>query len=151
MCVPERGPLAILFKQWNYDNQIACKCKNAPKLQQNPRRFHSSRSFFSERGTIIQKFRPKLKSRQKQLKRAKVQTDTSKEDEISSTRTSQTAWFSPDDYEFVDKINQRITDVTGLSADMQASHSELMQIANYGRRPERVSGLSLAGETSLET
>lgn len=58
--------------------------------------------------------------------------DTSKEDEISNTRTSQTAWFSPDDYDWVDKINQRITDVTGLSADMQASHSELMQVANYG-------------------
>lgn len=66
------------------------------------------------------------------MKRAKVQTDTSKEDEVSNTRTSQTAWFSPDDYDWVDRINQRITDVTGLSADMQASHSELMQVANYG-------------------
>ena len=67
-----------------------------------------------------------------QLKRAKVQTETSREDEVSNTRTSQTAWFSPDQHEFVERINRRIGEATQLSADMQLSHSELMQVANYG-------------------
>lgn len=66
------------------------------------------------------------------LQRAKVQTDSNKTDEISSTRTSQTAWFSSDDHKIVDRINRRISAVTGLSTDMTDSHSELMQVANYG-------------------
>lgn len=54
------------------------------------------------------------------------------EEEVSDTRTSQTAWFSSDDFEIAGRINRRIEAVTGLSADMNKSHSELMQIANYG-------------------
>lgn len=66
------------------------------------------------------------------LQRAKVQTDSNKTYEISSTRTSQTAWFSSEDHQIVDRINRRIEAVTGLSTDMSDSHSELMQVANYG-------------------
>lgn len=66
------------------------------------------------------------------LQRAKVQTDSNKTDEISSTRTSQTAWFSAEDHTIVDRINRRIAAITGLSTDMSDSHSELMQVANYG-------------------
>lgn len=66
------------------------------------------------------------------LQRAKVQTDSNKTDEISNTRTSQTAWFSSDSHEIVDRVNRRVAAVTGLSTDMTRSHSELMQVANYG-------------------
>jgi prolyl 4-hydroxylase len=66
------------------------------------------------------------------LQRAKVQTDSNKSDEISGTRTSQTAWFSTESREIVDRINKRVAAVTGLSTDMNDSHSELMQVANYG-------------------
>lgn len=66
------------------------------------------------------------------LQRAKVLTQFNVTDEISTTRTSQTAWFSEDDYELVQRINRRVSAVTGLSTDMTNSHSELMQVANYG-------------------
>ncbi|XP_015792160.1 prolyl 4-hydroxylase subunit alpha-2-like [Tetranychus urticae] len=66
------------------------------------------------------------------LTRAKVQTDSLKDDEISDTRTSQTTWFSEDDDELIDRINRRVSEVTGLSTKMNESHSELMQVANYG-------------------
>jgi len=66
------------------------------------------------------------------LQRAKVQTETSKEDQISGTRTSQTAWFSSDEYEIAERLSRRISALTGLSTDMNESASELMQVANYG-------------------
>jgi len=66
------------------------------------------------------------------LQRAKVLTQFNVTDEVSTTRTSQTAWFSADDYELVERINRRVSAVTGLSTDMTNSHSELMQVANYG-------------------
>lgn len=66
------------------------------------------------------------------LTRARVQTDNGTADMVSKTRTSQTAWFSPDTHEIVNKMNRRIEAATGLSADMTDSHCELMQVANYG-------------------
>ncbi|KAI1305893.1 Prolyl 4-hydroxylase subunit alpha-2 [Halotydeus destructor] len=66
------------------------------------------------------------------LQRAKVQTDTNKRDEVSGTRTSQTAWFSTDEHEIADRLARRIEAVTGLSNNMNESHCELMQVANYG-------------------
>lgn len=66
------------------------------------------------------------------LQRAKVQSDMNNTNEVSGTRTSQTAWFSTDGHEIVERINRRISAVTGLSTDMSDSHSELMQVANYG-------------------
>lgn len=71
------------------------------------------------------------------LQRAKVQSDTDvtngvQKVEVSKTRTSHTAWFSSDSNELVDRIAKRIEAVTGLSMDMTRSHSELMQVANYG-------------------
>ena len=66
------------------------------------------------------------------LQRAKVQSDLNNTNEISGTRTSQTAWFSTDANDIVETINRRISAVTGLSTDMSDSHSELMQVANYG-------------------
>lgn len=59
-----------------------------------------------------------------------MQTDV--EEEISDTRTSQTSWFSEDDHELVARINKRVSEITGLSTIMRLSHSELMQVANYG-------------------
>lgn len=61
-----------------------------------------------------------------------MQTENGTGDVVSKTRTSQTAWFSPDSDPLVQKINRRIEAVTGLSTDMEKSHSELMQVANYG-------------------
>ncbi|KAG9510427.1 Prolyl 4-hydroxylase subunit alpha-1 [Fragariocoptes setiger] len=66
------------------------------------------------------------------LTRARVQTDNGTSDMISKTRTSQTAWFSPETHPIVTRINKRIDAATGLSADMTDSHCELMQVANYG-------------------
>lgn len=70
------------------------------------------------------------------LQRAKVVTDTNNTamstEDVSNTRTSHTAWFSTEDHEIVERINRRIEAVTGLSTDMTYSHSELMQVANYG-------------------
>jgi len=66
------------------------------------------------------------------LQRAKVQTETSKTDEVSGTRTSQTAWFSSDEYEIAERLSRRIEALTGLNANMNESSSELMQVANYG-------------------
>lgn len=66
------------------------------------------------------------------LTRARVQTDNGTADMVSKTRTSQTAWFSPDTHPIVSKMNRRIEAATGLSADMTDSHCELMQVANYG-------------------
>lgn len=70
------------------------------------------------------------------LQRAKVVTDTNdtaiSTEDISTTRTSHTAWFSSDEHEIVDRLSRRIEAVTGLSTDMSYSHSELMQVANYG-------------------
>jgi prolyl 4-hydroxylase len=66
------------------------------------------------------------------LQRAKVQSDMNNTNEVSGTRTSQTAWFSTDADDIVERINRRISAVTGLSTDMSDSHSELMQVANYG-------------------
>lgn len=66
------------------------------------------------------------------LTRARVQTDNGTADMVSKTRTSQTAWFSPDTHPIVTKMNRRIEAATGLSADMTDSHCELMQVANYG-------------------
>jgi prolyl 4-hydroxylase len=66
------------------------------------------------------------------LTRARVQTDNGTNDMVSKTRTSQTAWFSPDTHPIVNRMNRRIEAATGLSADMTDSHCELMQVANYG-------------------
>lgn len=66
------------------------------------------------------------------LTRARVQTDNGTADMVSKTRTSQTAWFSPDTHPIVSRMNKRIEAATGLSADMTDSHCELMQVANYG-------------------
>lgn len=66
------------------------------------------------------------------LTRARVQTDNGTTDMVSKTRTSQTAWFSPDTHPIVNRMNRRIEAATGLSADMTDSHCELMQVANYG-------------------
>lgn len=66
------------------------------------------------------------------LTRARVQTDNGTADIVSKTRTSQTAWFSPDTHPIVNRMNRRIEAATGLSADMTDSHCELMQVANYG-------------------
>ncbi|CAG2117367.1 unnamed protein product, partial [Medioppia subpectinata] len=65
------------------------------------------------------------------LTRARVQTE-SHSDEVSKVRTSQTAWFSPQTHKVVKNINLRVEAATGLSADMDKSHCELVQIANYG-------------------
>lgn len=66
------------------------------------------------------------------LTRARVQTDNGTHDMVSKTRTSQTAWFSPDTHPIVNRMNRRIEAATGLSVDMTDSHCELMQVANYG-------------------
>ncbi|XP_074605321.1 prolyl 4-hydroxylase subunit alpha-1-like [Brevipalpus obovatus] len=66
------------------------------------------------------------------LTRARVQTDCARDDEVSDTRTSQTTWFSEDEHELIARINRRVSEVTGLSTIMHLSHSELMQVANYG-------------------
>lgn len=68
----------------------------------------------------------------RQLTRARVQTDSEKTDEVSPVRTSQTAWFSPDTHEYIKKINARVDAATNLSIDMDKSHAELLQVANYG-------------------
>lgn len=65
------------------------------------------------------------------MTRARVQKDDNS-DEVSTVRTSQTAWFAPDNHKVVGIINRRIEAVTGLSVDMDKSHCELLQIANYG-------------------
>jgi prolyl 4-hydroxylase len=65
------------------------------------------------------------------LTRARVQTDDHG-DEVSKVRTSQTAWFSPDNHQVIANVNKRVEAVTGLSVDMDKSHCELVQIANYG-------------------
>ena len=66
------------------------------------------------------------------LTRAKVQLEFNSTDTVSTTRTSQTAWFHEDQHEIVYRINRRLEAVTGLSAEQNQSHSELMQVANYG-------------------
>ncbi|UXI20501.1 complexin [Sarcoptes scabiei] len=65
------------------------------------------------------------------LTRAKVLTDE-KDNEISTVRVSQTAWFSENSHPMIMKINQRIEAVTGLSVNIDKSDCELVQIANYG-------------------
>ena len=65
------------------------------------------------------------------MTRARVQTDDHT-DEVSKVRTSQTAWFSTQIHKVVDNISRRVEAVTGLSVDMDKSHCELVQIANYG-------------------
>ncbi|XP_054167390.1 prolyl 4-hydroxylase subunit alpha-1-like [Oppia nitens] len=65
------------------------------------------------------------------LTRARVQTENH-DDEVSKVRTSQTAWFSPQSHKMVANLNHRVEAVTGLSVDMDKSHCELVQIANYG-------------------
>lgn len=66
------------------------------------------------------------------MTRARVQTDSGKTDEVSKVRTSQTAWFSPENHEKIGRINERLESVTGLSVNMDKSHCELVQVANYG-------------------
>lgn len=55
-----------------------------------------------------------------------------KDNEISTVRVSQTAWFSENSHPMIMKINQRIEAVTGLSVNIDKSDCELVQIANYG-------------------
>lgn len=56
----------------------------------------------------------------------------SEENEVSTARVSQTAWFNEASHPLIIKLNRRIEAVTGLSVNMNRSDCELVQIANYG-------------------
>ncbi|RWS27155.1 vacuolar protein sorting-associated protein 33A-like protein [Leptotrombidium deliense] len=66
------------------------------------------------------------------LQRSMVQSDYKNGSKVSDVRTSQTAWFSNDESEIAARLSRRIEAATGLSTDMDNSHAELMQVANYG-------------------
>ena len=66
-----------------------------------------------------------------QLTRARVLTDD-KDNEISTVRVSQTAWFTEANEPLIGQLNRRIESITGLSVNMNKSDCELVQIANYG-------------------
>ncbi|RWS09826.1 vacuolar protein sorting-associated protein 33A-like protein [Dinothrombium tinctorium] len=66
------------------------------------------------------------------LERAKVQNEVKRGSEVSDVRTSQTAWFSNEDYEITRALSRRIEAVTGLSTNMDNGDAELQQVANYG-------------------
>ena len=51
---------------------------------------------------------------------------------MNKIRTSQTAWFLPEHHEVIGRVNQRIEATTGLSMNMDLSHCEQVQVANYG-------------------
>ncbi|KAH9416328.1 hypothetical protein DERP_000833 [Dermatophagoides pteronyssinus] len=65
------------------------------------------------------------------LTRARVLTDE-KDNEISTVRVSQTAWFTEATEPLIGRLNRRIEAITGLSVNMNKSDCELVQIANYG-------------------
>lgn len=65
------------------------------------------------------------------MTRARVQTEDHS-DEVSKVRTSQTAWFSSQNHIVAENIQKRVEAATGLSANMDKSECELVQIANYG-------------------
>ncbi|KAH7636267.1 vacuolar protein sorting-associated protein 33a-like protein [Dermatophagoides farinae] len=65
------------------------------------------------------------------LTRARVLTDD-KDNEISTVRVSQTAWFTEANEPLIGQLNRRIESITGLSVNMNKSDCELVQIANYG-------------------
>ena len=69
--------------------------------------------------------------RMTQLTRARVLTDD-KDNEISTVRVSQTAWFTEANEPLIGQLNRRIESITGLSVNMNKSDCELVQIANYG-------------------
>ncbi|XP_022247737.1 prolyl 4-hydroxylase subunit alpha-1-like [Limulus polyphemus] len=66
------------------------------------------------------------------LTRSRVQGQKNLEDEVSTVRTSKTAWLKPEDHPIVDRINRRVQYVTGLSTDVQNYHCETVQTTNYG-------------------
>lgn len=55
-----------------------------------------------------------------------------KDNEISTVRVSQTAWFTEATEPLIGRLNRRIEAITGLSVNMNKSDCELVQIANYG-------------------
>ncbi|KAI7795930.1 putative prolyl 4-hydroxylase subunit alpha-2-like [Triplophysa rosa] len=83
-------------------------------------RYHD---FTSEREMNIIKTlaRPKLS-------RAKVSDPVSGKKFSAEVRVSKSAWLSEDDDPLITRINQRITDVTGLDLET----AEELQVANYG-------------------
>ena len=61
-----------------------------------------------------------------QFKRATVAT--SRNQETASFRISKTAWLRRDEDEAIERIYQRVGDLTGLSMET----SEQLQVSNYG-------------------
>ncbi|GAV06584.1 hypothetical protein RvY_16550 [Ramazzottius varieornatus] len=62
------------------------------------------------------------------LARATVQNSITGELETAHYRISKSAWLHKDDHEVIDRVNKRITAITGLDTD----YAEELQIANYG-------------------
>ncbi|XP_076316484.1 prolyl 4-hydroxylase subunit alpha-1-like [Tachypleus tridentatus] len=66
------------------------------------------------------------------LIRSRVQGQNNLEDEVSTVRTSKTAWLTSKDHPIVDRISRRVQYVTGLSTDVNNGHCETVQTSNYG-------------------
>ncbi|XP_015785639.1 prolyl 4-hydroxylase subunit alpha-1 [Tetranychus urticae] len=62
------------------------------------------------------------------LKRATVQNHKTGQLEAANYRISKSAWLKGSDHEVVDRVNQRIEDITGLTVDT----AEELQVVNYG-------------------
>ncbi|UYV67172.1 hypothetical protein LAZ67_4004223 [Cordylochernes scorpioides] len=68
-----------------------------------------------------------------QLSRSMVQSREQLEDQVSTVRTSQNAWLTPEMSPLMlSRVAQRVSALTGLSIDPKSDHSELPQVANYG-------------------
>lgn len=63
-----------------------------------------------------------------QFKRATVQNYKTGELETANYRISKTAWLKRTDHDTIEKIYQRVGDVTGLNMET----SEELQVSNYG-------------------
>lgn len=63
-----------------------------------------------------------------QFRRATVQNSQTGELEIAQYRISKSAWLKEDEHKHISDVNQRVTDMTGLTM----TTAEELQVVNYG-------------------